>query len=333
MPMSTDSGAAPSTRAKVGDHPVPPLAMESVGCCLCGQQNGAPVGIGEDFEYRTSDQSFLAVRCPTCDLVYLDPRPTASELGRIYPDRYHAFAFDREQFGLVHRVRSRLEAHRLLRAGRGLPPTARVLDVGCGDGFHLDLLRRHGPAGWQLLGVDIDARAVAAARRRNLDVRLGTVENADIEVGSIDLALCIQTIEHVADPVAVLTAIASLLRPGGRVYLITDNTDSPDFRVAKGRHWGGYHFPRHWNLFNRASMRRLGERSGLDVRTLGTTTSPVNWTYTVRNWLDDWGAPRWLVEQFSLKTAPSLALFTVVDSAFTVARRGALLRVILQRPE
>ena len=175
--------------------------------------------------------------------------------------------------------------------GRGLPPDARVLDVGCGDGFHLDLLRRYGPAGWQLLGVDTDVRAVVAARRRQLDVELSTIEEAAIEPGSIDLALCIQTIEHVADPVALLRAIARVLRPGGRLYLITDSTDSPDFRLAKSRHWGGYHFPRHWNLFNKASMRRLAELGGLSVEQLGTTTSPVNWTYTVRNWLDDWGAP------------------------------------------
>ena len=78
-------------------------------------------------------------------------------------------------------------------------------------------------------------------------------------------------------------------------------------------------------------MRRLAELGGLRVERLGTTTSPVNWTYTVRNWLDDWGAPRWLVERFSLKTAPSLALFTMVDGALTLVGRGALLRVILQK--
>jgi SAM-dependent methyltransferase len=309
------------------------LAMEHVGCCLCGNTDGVPVGIGEDFEYRTSNQSFLAVRCPRCQLIYLDPRPTMSELARIYPDTYHAFAFDKERFGIVHMVRSRLEARRMLRAGRHLPAQARILDVGCGDGFHLDLLRRYGPRGWQLFGVDVDPRAVAAARRRGLDVELSTIENASIELGSIDLVLCIQTIEHVSDPVALVRSIAAVLRPGGRLYLITDSTDSPDFRLNKGRHWGGYHFPRHWNLFNKTSMRKLAQCGGLDVEELGTTTSPVNWTYSVRNLLDDWGAPRWMVERFSLNAAPSLALFTMVDGLLTAVGRGALLRAILRRPQ
>lgn len=308
------------------------LDMTHVPCALCGGADGVAVGVGEDFEYRTSDQTFLAVRCPRCSLIYLDPRPALHELGRIYPDDYHAFAFDEDGFGLVHRVRSRLEARRLLRVGDGLPADAHVLDVGAGDGFHLDLLRRHGPAGWQLTGVDTDERAVAQAHRRGLDVRQSSIEDADIAAGSIDLALCIQTIEHVADPVEVLRSIAAVLRPGGRLYLITDNTGSPDFAWFKGRHWGGYHFPRHWNLFDRRSMQRLLELAGLETESLGTTTSPVNWTYSIRNWLDDWGAPRAIVDRFSLRSAPALAVFTVLDTLMTVTRRGALLRVVARKP-
>lgn len=309
-----------------------PITLEHVPCCICGAVDGAPVGVGEDFEYHTSAQSFLAVRCPSCDLIYLDPRPSLASLPVIYPDDYHAFMFDEEQFGIVHKVRSRLEARRLLRAGRGLPADAHVLDVGCGDGFHLDLLRKHGPSGWFLHGVDTDERAAAAAGRRGLDVEVGSVEQSRIAPGSIDLALCIQTIEHVADPVTVLRSIGNLLKPGGRLYLITDNTGSPDFRLTKGRHWGGYHFPRHWNLFNKASLRKLAEASGMEVITLSTTTSPVNWTYSVRNMLVDWNAPSWLVNRFSLKAAPALAVFTAFDTMFTLIGRGALLRAILGRP-
>jgi len=307
------------------------VTLEPAACCICGGVDGTPVGVGEDFEYHTTPHSFLAVRCPTCDLIYLDPRPTAASLSVIYPDEYHAFAFDEEQFGLVHKVRSRLEARRLLRAGRGLPADAHVLDVGCGDGFHLDLLRKHGPSGWQLHGVDTDARAVAAARQRGLNVEECPVELSALEPGSIDFALCIQTIEHVGDPVAILRAIGNLLKPGGRLYLITDNTGSPDFKITKGRHWGGYHFPRHWNLFNKPSMRKLAAAADLEVEKLSTTTSPVNWTYSIRNTLVDWHAPKWMVNRFSLKAAPALAIFTALDSAFTIIGRGALLRVILRR--
>lgn len=308
-----------------------PLRLESVACCICGTTDGRPVAVGEDFEYRTSPDSFLAVQCPHCSLVYLDPRPTVDELDRIYPDDYHAFAFSAEDFGLVYKVRRRLEARRLLSVLGDLPDGARVLDVGCGDGFHLDLLREFGHSSWRLEGVDLDPRAIEAARARGIVVHAGTAETAGLPLASFDAVLLIQTVEHVADPPALLAAIRDLLAPGGRLVVVTDNTGSPDFRLSKSRHWGGYHFPRHWNLFNRRSMRMLAAAGGLEVVSLSTIMSPVNWTYSVRNALDDWGAPRVLVRQFSLSTPISLAVFSVLDSIFNLFGRGALLRVVLRR--
>jgi SAM-dependent methyltransferase len=254
--------------------------------------------VGPDFEYRTSPDSFLAVRCTRCGVVYLDRRPVAAELDRIYPDHYHAFAFTEDRFGFVYSVRRRLEARRLLRAFAGLPADARIVDVGCGDGFHLDLLASYGPKGWRTEGVDVDDRAIAAARRRGVTVHRGRVESLDLPAASFDGALLIQTIEHHPDPAVVLGAVRRLLKPGGRLLLVTDNTGSLDFRIARRRHWGGYHFPRHWYLFDEPSLRRLATTAGFEVAELGTMMSPVNWVYSVRNALDDWGASRDLVDRF-----------------------------------
>lgn len=308
------------------------LELEAVDCCICGAEEAEPVAVGEDFEYRTSDDIFLAVRCGACSLIYLDPRPTIAELTRIYPDSYHALDFSPERFGLVHRVRRRLEARRLLQACGDLAPGARVLDVGCGDGFHLDLLRQYGPESWGLEGVDLDTRAVERVRQRGLVAHLGGVEDLDLDVDAYDMVVMIQTIEHVAHPPAVLGAVRRILRPGARLLVVTDNTASIDRRLFRGRAWGGYHFPRHWNLFDECSMLALAAKAGLEVESLGTMVSPVNWVYSLRNTLDDLGAPRWAVEQFSLSTPASLGLFTVVDGLAAAVGRGALLRVVLRKP-
>lgn len=74
----------------------------------------------------------------------------------------------------------------------------------------------------------------------------------------------IQTIEHVSSPPEVLAAVHALLKPGGRLLIVTDNTDSLDFSVFKSRHWGGYH-SRHFNLFNRKSLGRLAHKCGYNV--------------------------------------------------------------------
>lgn len=310
-----------------------PLRLVDGACAVCGGNDAEPLAVGEDFEYRTSPDTFLAVQCRRCGLVYLDKRPADSELPRIYPDNYHAFEFSPERFGLVYGVRRRLEARRLLRAAQGLPNDARILDVGCGDGFHLGLLRDFGQPGWHAEGVDPDLRATERARDNGLDVADGTVETVELADSSFDLVLLIQTIEHVADPQAVLQRIRALLRPGGRLLIVTDNTGSPDFSVFKRRHWGGYHFPRHWNLFNEKALRMLSGECGLQVETLTTIVSPVNWVYSVRNMLDDWGASPRLVGQFSLESSPSLTAFTALDLGMRLAGRGALLSAVLRRPD
>lgn len=306
-----------------------PLRLEPHGCAVCGRTDGQPVGLGEDFEYRTSPDTFLALRCQSCGLVYLDPRPAESEMSRIYPDDYHAFDFNAETFGLVYRIRGKLESRRVLRALAGIPDSARVIDVGCGDGFHLDLLRLHGPTGWRLEGVDADERAVAAAGRRGLVVHHGTLESQQFSTATFDAAILIQTIEHLSEPRALLEEINRILAPGGRLLIVTDNTDSPDFRLFGSRFWGGYHFPRHLSLFNKASLTRLTESVGFETRTIATIVSPVNWVYSIRNWLDDHHAPGWMVNQFSLSSAPSLAVFTMFDGMWTVLKRGALLRAVV----
>jgi len=308
------------------------LDVVDVSCCICGIDAAEPIAVGEDFEYRTSPDTFQVVRCGRCGLVYLDPRPAVSELDRIYPPSYHAFDFSAERFGLVYRVRRRLEARRLLSWCRGLPDDARILDIGCGDGFHLRLLRDFGKPGWRLSGVDADGKAALAAERSGLLVHHGTVQSLESSGRSYHLAILIQTIEHVDDPKALLASIRNLLVPGGRLVVVTDNVDTLDFRVFGGRHWGGYHFPRHFHLFSRATLAAVARKAGLEVAEIATILSPVNWVYSVRNALVDYGAPRFVVDRFSLSSPGSLAAGTLLDGIFQALGRGALLRADLRRP-
>jgi SAM-dependent methyltransferase len=309
-----------------------PLVLEDQQCCLCNSSDADLIGAGEDFEYRTSPDVFQVLRCRRCELVYLKQRPALSELDRIYPATYHAYQFNEAEFGFIHKVRRQLEARRLLSFCQGLPPSARILDVGCGDGFHLALLRDFGQPAWTLQGIDASQRAVAAAAQAGLTVHLGTVEQTSLPAASYDLAILIATIEHVADPVGVLKAVRALLKPGGRAVIVTDSTSTLDFRLTHKRVWGGYHFPRHWNLFNRKSLQLLAKAAGMEVVSIDSVMSPVNWVYSIRNWLVDHRYPSWLVEQFSLKAPLSLAAFTLVDTLFHLAGHGALLRLTVTNP-
>lgn len=308
--------------------------MISVNCCVCDVDDATKIGTGEDFEYRTSSDSFNAMQCNSCGLVYVNPRPSVSEFETIYPPDYHAFDFSEEDFGIVYKIRSRLEAKRVLSWCAGLPDNARILDVGCGDGFHLDLLKKYGEKKWQLEGIDIDQRAFEMAKKRDLNVKLGTI--SDIETSRenfYDFAFTVQTIEHVEQPFEFLKAIRKVLKKGGKLVVVTDNTDSYDFKLFKKSHWGGYHFPRHWNLFNKKNLTKLGEKAGFKNEKITTQVSPVNWVYSFHNRLVDTGKPQWLINQFTLKSTVSLSAFTALDIVLQKFGKGGLLNATFLKPE
>lgn len=307
------------------------LKLVPAKCCVCDHENASKVGAGSDFEYRTSDDLFNAMQCQSCGLIYLNPRPDVSEFATIYPSNYHAFDFSEENFGIVHKIRSRLEANRVLSWCKGLPEDARILDVGCGDGFHLELLKKYGSKSWRLEGIDLDERAVEMAKKRGLNARLGTIQ--DIEESNLyDFAFTVQTIEHVEQPDEFLRSIKRVLKPGGKLVIVTDNTDSYDFKIFKKSHWGGYHFPRHWNLFNRKNLTKLAEKVGFKTEKITTQVSPVNWVYSFHNRFVDEGKPDWLINQFTLKSTISLSAFTALDIVLQKFGNGGLLNATFVKP-
>ena len=99
----------------------------------------------------------------------------------------------------------------------------RVLDMACGEGYGSDVLARSAD---NVVGLDANPEAYEHARLRyqapNLSFERGLVETFG-EPAIFDAVVFLQTIEHVFDPVAVLSHLRSLLRPGGIVYVSTPN--------------------------------------------------------------------------------------------------------------
>ena len=99
----------------------------------------------------------------------------------------------------------------------------RVLDMACGEGYGSEVLWR---SAGSVVGVDANPEAYEHARlryvRQGLSFERGLVETWG-EAGAFDGVVFLQTIEHVADPVAVLSHFRQLLRPGGIAYVSTPN--------------------------------------------------------------------------------------------------------------
>ncbi len=113
---------------------------------------------------------------------------------------------------------------------------ATVLDVGCGGGLLSEAMAKAGAA---VTGIDLAPNLLKAARLHGLesgvkvDYRETSVEAlADAQPGSFDAVTCMEMLEHVPDPSAIVRACATLLKPGGRLLLSTLNRTPAAFALA-----------------------------------------------------------------------------------------------------
>ena len=113
----------------------------------------------------------------------------------------------------------------------------KVLDVGCGGGILSDAMARQGA---QVLGVDLAVRSLKVAQLHAMEAGTQGVEYQEIsaenlaaeQAGSFDVVTCMEMLEHVPDPAAIVQACAKLVKPGGWVFFSTLNRNPKSFFFA-----------------------------------------------------------------------------------------------------
>jgi SAM-dependent methyltransferase len=128
------------------------------------------------------------------------------------------------QLDALYRTRDMQRRRRLVRAALGAGAGARILDVGCGPGFHVAELLDEVGADGSIVGVDRSPQMLAVAARRcqghdNVQFLEADATSLPVEDAGFDRALSVQVLEYVADVDAALAELHRALRPGGRVVV------------------------------------------------------------------------------------------------------------------
>jgi 2-polyprenyl-3-methyl-5-hydroxy-6-metoxy-1,4-benzoquinol methylase len=236
--------------------------MRSVQCNCCGADDTSPVLVGRDLLHGLAGE-FTLVQCSRCGLIYMNPQLTPSELEAYYPEDYEAHVGTRRQrLGWLRRLDYNYGIEKRHRAIRRYAETGRLLDVGCGAGAFLEGMRERG---WQVEGIEPGVRAATYAREElGLEIQNATLEEAHLELASLDVVTMWNVLEHLSDPVQSLNRIREALRPGGLLVCAIPNVDSYDLRLFQ-QYWAGYDLPRHLFVFPPETLQRMVQSAGFEV--------------------------------------------------------------------
>jgi 2-polyprenyl-6-hydroxyphenyl methylase/3-demethylubiquinone-9 3-methyltransferase len=113
----------------------------------------------------------------------------------------------------------------------------RVLDVGCGGGILSDAMARRGA---DVLGIDLSTKALRVASLHALEANTPSVQYREVSAEALaaespsvfDVVTCMEMLEHVPDPLSVVSACAALVKPGGWLFFSTINRNPKSFLFA-----------------------------------------------------------------------------------------------------
>ena len=193
---------------------------------------------------------FIQLReCQSCGLIFNG----AFDLDLI---RYDAAYDNRQGFSGVFRNHLESVADSLL---NHLPKNGKVLEVGCGKGEFLRLLRDRGCA--RLVGYDTSCPDVPSEEDRGIEYHCCYV-TADLIRENFDLIVCRHVVEHVPEIGAFLESLAAIARVAGNAAVVIE---TPEFGwiVENGCFWD--YFYEHCNYFTFEALEELCRRAGLEV--------------------------------------------------------------------
>lgn len=140
---------------------------------------------------------------------------------------------------------------------------ARILDVGCGNGLFLKMLKDCGFS--DLAGLEMDVRSVQYGRQRyGLNIINRRFEPAIFEENRFDVVILNHVLEHFEDPEQFLYDIRRIIRDNGVVMVSVPNIESWQARALKGR-WFGIEYPRHRYHFSKKTLMAILEDAGFQA--------------------------------------------------------------------
>lgn len=214
---------------------------------------------------------FNLFECKGCQHKFLDVEFSPEQLSELYSKYYPRSTFEIESY----KAHEELNSFSVWMNGnkastyRWVPKNVRVLDIGCGFGESLGYHQKRECEVW---GVEADENISRVADRFGFNVKVGLFDPKEYQKEYFDYITMDQVIEHISNPIEILTGMESILKPDGYIVLSTPNSNGFGARLFK-RRWINWHTPYHLQFFSKRSIEVIADKVGLEIKMIKTITN------------------------------------------------------------
>ncbi|MBL4735522.1 MAG: class I SAM-dependent methyltransferase [Flavobacteriales bacterium] len=190
------------------------------------------------------------LKCDMCSHVFQKRIPEESELDQLYV------------YGL-NQYRSPITVKRyteLLDSFEPFRKTNKLLDVGCGAGFFLEIAREKG---WDAYGTERNQQALSIGTKKGIKMYDENWLDEPTSNNLFDVITAFELIEHIGNPNPLFGQITNALRPGGVVYTTTPNFNAINRYLLRNKWDDVIAYPDHLSYFSTKSLDALWESHGL----------------------------------------------------------------------
>ena len=251
----------------------PAQDLRAAACLICGSGMRPRYRISASRRWGVADPDLHVYWCEDCDSGFLMPRPSPKLLESLYSSEY--FANYGTTIDIEPSLLDRIGVHLAWRLDRGVvaetevaralagSPSAKICDLGCGNGTLLEKLR---DCGFGVVGIEPSPHARRTVESKGITVYEGTAETppASIPEAPFDLVVTTHVLEHCLDPQLAVRNALQLVRPGGHLVIEVPNCRSFQF-ASRGPAWFHFDVGRHLNYFTPRGLKRLVEGQSAQV--------------------------------------------------------------------
>jgi len=215
-------------------------------------QRLCPVCNSNQFQAYAQKKDLKLVHCGACSMVYANPVQISYASGDYYNTSGAGYYLSPAKLESDY---APVRFERELKIFRGHCRSGTVLDVGCSSGAFLYQLKQRFGDCYEVIGTDASGPALDYAESRGVKVVRGDFLEQKFAGQTFDAVTFWAVLEHVAEPKVFLEHAASLLKPGGRCFVLVPNLHSLASRILGTRY--RYVYPQHLNYFTRSTLSRL----------------------------------------------------------------------------